>query len=225
MASNTRPLKTTRHSFVGLLELEGELCYLKLYTGKSLFQKGLFALGRGRAVTGFDIAQELLRQGVQVPAPLACLSMDGYMLLLTRGIAQAVDLNTLWLRGLGEKQKLYWMERCAEVLGTLHSKGFSHGDTKWTNLLCQEQKMWLVDLEAVKATNGRLNPVGRDLARFTLNAEDRELSQEHFEQFLSGYCDVSGIARSDLLAVMARPLGKMRQRHRLQYGQRGRRLL
>lgn len=223
MYDNARIVKHNQYSLVGLLDLAGELNYLKLYQSKSLLQSASFRLGWGRAVHSFDVSQQLAERGVPVPRPRACLQGGKHLLLLKQGLGDTVDLNSLWLQGMEREAQLAWMQRCGDALGLMHSEGFAHGDAKWTNLLCQRERVWLVDLDGVRRDNGAA--MSRDIARFVLNAEDRELDQDGFGVFLDSYCRRTGLAQDDVIASLGAPLKKLRQRHLQQYGPRGRRLI
>ncbi len=223
MNEHTDILKSNDKSLVGLLDLAGELNYLKLYQSKSVLQAAAFRLGRGRAVHSFDVSQALVELGVPVPEPRACLQAGSQLLLLKRGLKDTRDLNSLWLQGLDKSAQAQWMQRCGDVLGHLHREGFAHGDAKWTNLLCQYDQLWLVDLDGVSRDDGAA--MSRDLARFTLNAEDRELDRELYDVFLDSYLRQTGVTRAAVTDGLAVPLKKLRQRHLQQYGPRGRRLV
>jgi tRNA A-37 threonylcarbamoyl transferase component Bud32 len=223
MKEHTRILKRNDNSLVGLLALSGELNYLKLYQSKSALQSAAFRLGKGRAVHSYDVSQELVQLGVPVPQPRACLQAGSQLLLLKQGLSETRDLNSLWLQGMDSADQALWMQRCGEVLGHLHREGFAHGDAKWTNLLCQHERLWLVDLDGVSRSDQAA--MYRDLARFTLNAEDRELDRELFEAFLDSYLRHTGTTRKAATDGLAAPLKKLRQRHLQQYGPRGRRLI
>lgn len=222
MQEHTRVVKNNDNSLVGLLDLAGVLHYLKLYQSKSVVQSAGFRFGRGRAVHSFDLSRQLFDLGVPVPEPRACLQAGNQQLLLKQGLSEAEDLNSVWLSGLATTQQLDWLQRCGDALGHLHQLGFAHGDAKWTNLLCQHERLWLVDLDGVRRDSDAA--MYRDLARFTLNAEDREVDADVFEVFLQSYLHRSGSTRGAVTAGLAAPLKKLRQRHLQQYGPRGRQL-
>jgi tRNA A-37 threonylcarbamoyl transferase component Bud32 len=230
MEQHTRLIKSDQWSRVGLLELREKLCFLKLYLAKSRLQRLAFRLGYCRAVRSFDAALELAKAGLPVPQPLACLSVPGGMMLLTEGIVGGQDLRTLWLAQPGETAALDLLAAAGETLATLHRAGFSHGDCKWSNLLWCHSKFYLVDLEAVRSLRGNGDASGgarsphprqqRDLARFTIDAEELGASPEFYERFLASYLHVSGCGREQLIAGVRPLLPPIRQRHRRAYNTR-----
>jgi len=225
MKRHTRVLKQDRHSCVGLLELSTDLCYLKWYRSKSVFQSLVFELGRGRGVDSFDAAAHLAAAGIAVPAPRCVLLARGGMLLLTEGLADSADLKSLWQRSGATRDFKCWMAPAGEALAKLHVSGFSHGDCKWSNFQCCDRGVVFVDLEAVRSSPLGTARQSRDLARFTLNAEDMGLPREDYERFLEAYLVQSSQDRDAVLDRLRAPLGALRQKHLGKYGPRGHRLL
>jgi tRNA A-37 threonylcarbamoyl transferase component Bud32 len=189
LEQHTQLLKKDAHSRVGLLQFSDRLCYLKYYRAKSAGQKMLFRLGYARALHSFDAATQLLRAGVKVPQPLSCLLLPRGMMLLTQGIDQSKDLKELWRDNIESSQQELLLARAGATLARLHRAGYCHGDCKWSNWLWSGEDFYLVDLEGVKQTPVDGNSQLRDLARFTVNAEDLGVAAETFEQFLDSYLD------------------------------------
>ena len=225
LSEHTQVLKQDEHSQVGLLQLAGELCYLKLYRPRSTLQQLRFRLGRGRAVQNFDSTAALRTAAVPVPEARACLLAPGGMLLLAQGIAQASDVHTLLQRGCPGEMQENILRQAAHALARLHQQGFAHGDCKWSNMLWAQEKFYLVDLDAVVAARVGSARQARDLARFTLNAEEQALQPSVYEKFLQEYLQLMSLSRQDLMRAMLPPLQKLRLRHQLRYGNRGQRLV
>lgn len=225
MRTDVKLLKEDQTSQVGLLELDGESCYLKHYRGRTPLQSTLYRQGRGRPTRAFDGAAALWQAGVSVPRPLCCLSVPGGAVLLAEGIADARDLQDLAREnGLGVVDKRM-LEAVASLLACLHGAGYAHGDCKWSNLLCAGAHWYLVDLDGVSPCREGSPKQARDIARFTLNAEEMTLSREHFEHFLDTYVKATEWTRETLLTAVVPFLEKFRRRHRERYGVRGHRLV
>ncbi len=225
MDTHTRVIKSDDHSLVGLLELAGEPSYLKYYQQKSILQQLWFWLGRGRGVRAFDRAGQLAAAGVPVPQARACVLVPGGMLLLAQGLEQAIDLKALWqVEGPGQNVSAV-LAMAARTLADLHRAGYAHGDCKWSNLLWWEERVYLVDLEAVSRAAPGDAGQARDLARFTVNAEDLGVGADHYHDFLEGYCEAVGVPRDTVVDRMQGDLQRYRARHREKYGERGARLL
>jgi len=225
MEQHTRILKSDSFSRVGLLELEGESCYLKFYRQKSIGQQLLFRMGRARAVQAFDAAEKLAAMGIAVPQPRACVLVPGGVLLLTEGLRGSRDLKALWQAQSFPGNPAALLETTGRTLAALHRAGFAHGDCKWSNLLLSGDRIYLVDLEAVEevTTGGRKQ--ARDLARFTVNAEDLGIGEGHYDHFMDAYCKELDIPRETVVDRMMPNLRQLRARHRDKYGERGGTLL
>ena len=79
----------------------------------------------------------------------------------------------------------------ADLLATLHNNGFCHGDTKWKNIMADQEtgKLWIIDLDG--ATSARL-PLSRamckDISRFIVDMVEYPLPDHLIEAFLHQYC-------------------------------------
>ncbi len=221
MERHTQILKSDEHSRVGLLELEGELCYLKFYRQKSLGQQFMFWLARGRGVQAFDAADKLAQQDIAVPAARACILVPGGILLLTEGLEGARDLKAVWQGDLSGEDRKTLMNEVGQVLGKLHRQAFAHGDCKWSNLLRHEEKFYLVDLEGTDRAVVGGGKQARDLARFTVNAEDLGVTEPEFSPFMDTYCRLLETPQEVIVDRMMPDLKRYRARHRARYGERG----
>lgn len=217
-------LKRDRWSQVGLLELQGQPCFIKLYQAKSLPQRLGFRSGHGRAVRSFDAAQAMANAGLPVPAARACLALPGIMILLTEGLAGGRDLRALWQGAPEATQATQWLAAAGELLARLHLAGFAHGDCKWSNLLWSGEQFYLVDLEAVRQVGeplraaSRIHPrQARDLARFTVDAERLALAPALYQLFLGSYLSRSGLSREQVTRQVLPLAEKIRARHRRKY--------
>lgn len=225
MVERTRLLKNDSTSVVGLLQLERGLCCLKLYRYQSALRRGLLYLGHGRPLRSFDTGQAMASQGLPVARPLACLRVADGGLLLTEGIADAQDMQSLWRAGPDNTRRRQLLLGSADALAQLHRSAYAHGDCKWSNLLCNGEQWWLVDLDATAKAPPGSGRQARDLARYILNAEEMAVSAAEFDVFLSSYLQGTGQSRQQVVGQVMAPLRKLRARHLARYGPRGEPLL
>jgi len=226
MEQHTRLLKSDTHCRVGLLSLQQQEFYLKLYLLKSAPQGLLLRLGPrlDRAVRSFEVAAKLVQSAVPVPAPKACLQVPGGMLLVAEAITGSDNLHDVWRQQSADESAGRWLRGAGEAIAHLHLAGYAHGDCKWHNLLWTGERVYLVDLDgAGKAARGGAGQA-RDLARFTLNAEELTVSPALYEQFLQAYLQLAGGSREAVVNRMLPILRKLRDRHLAKYGERGQRL-
>jgi hypothetical protein len=84
--------------------------------------------------------------------------------------------------------------------------------------------VYLVDLDAARPANVGSRHQARDLARWTLNAEELSVEAGEYRVFLDRYFAALGIPREAIIARMLPQLYRLRERHRRQYGKTGRAL-
>lgn len=232
MEQHTRLLKSDTHSMVGLLSVQEQTCYLKLYIAKSALQNLGFRFAYGRGVHSFDAASRLLLAGLRVPAPRTCVQVPDAMLLLTEGMEDSCDLRALWLARPAEEASAMYMRQAGETLSALHLAGFAHGDCKWSNLLWTSEAFYLVDLEDVRRVRARAAQLKslhalqlQDIARFTADAERLRASPGQYEIFLQSYCASLHYPREKLLDQIKHPVEVIRKRHESKSGRRSQVLL
>lgn len=224
MLQHTRLVKNDTYSLAGLLQLDGKECFLKFYRYKSSLRKMLPVLGDRRAVHSFKVSQTLVSTAVPVPEALSCLRIAEGSLLLTAGIPCAISLGQLWRQQPSSQETGLLMCESGKLIASLHRSGFVHGDCKWSNLLQSAERLYLVDLDAA-ATATRRRPYARDIARFTLNAEEQAVASRHYEQFLSSYLEHVGESRETVVQQALPYLRTFRERHQARYGSCGSPLL
>ncbi len=221
LASHTRPLKADPGSRVGLLQLRGATCCLKLYRGRGGIRALAFRLGIGRGVRSFDRALELAAAGIRVPEPRACLLVPDGMLLLTEGLPASSDLRALWTTGAGVADWPALLDAAGRALAGLHASGFAHGDCKWSNLLWSGGEICFVDLDAVRRARRGAARSTRDLARFTLDAEELALPPALYRGFIGSYAMAAQRQPEQLSRSILPSLDRLRRRHLARYGPPG----
>lgn len=224
LASHGRVLKCDANSTVALLPLDAREHYIKLYRPKAAWQRWAFRFGLGRGTAAFDAAQRLQGAGIDVPTAKACVTVSGCVLLLTEAL-RGRDLKALWLSQPGRAEGAALMAAAGNALGSMHRAEFAHGDCKWSNLIHCDGRLFFADLEAVTQAPPGSSPALRDLARFTLNAEDLGLEPDLYRNFLERYLAQSGQSGARIKAAVLPLLDAMRARHLARYGARGHRLL
>jgi tRNA A-37 threonylcarbamoyl transferase component Bud32 len=224
MERHTRILKSDSFSRVGLLEVGGQGCYLKLYLAKSPLQKLGFRLGYGRGIHSYDAAVQLARDAVPVPEPRACLLVPEGMVLLTQAVPDAADLRALWLAVPAAEDAQLLMRKAGAALAGLHALGYAHGDCKWSNLLWCDPVCYFVDLERVRKLRAPRLPGAppaarqlRDLARFIIDAEELGARAEQLEVFLASYLAGTPWSREQIVKRLQRVLQPIRERHLRRY--------
>jgi len=226
MEEYTNILKSDQHSLSGLMRMDGQVCFLKLYRYKSPLHRIQYRLGMGRPLRNFTATRNLDAQGLAVPRPFACLLVPDGMLLLIEGLSGPGTLADVWRRGgLSDDESCRVMRGAGETLATLHRSGYAHGDCKWNNLFWDGHRVCLIDLDDARRSRSGSKLQSQDLARFIVNAEELSIGSQMFEEFLSAYLD--GVADSRRAAIdrMLPALLRYRKKHLARYGPHGQRLV
>lgn len=225
MMAHTRILKEDHYGLVSLLDSHDAQCVLKYYGFRSRMHRIEYSLGRGRALHSHRAALTLRREGISVPEPLGCLRVPDGMLLLCEAIPGEGNLLQVWSREPSDSDAAQIMQVAGHTMGNLHMTSYAHGDCKWNNFLWDGRGITLVDLDGVHKAALRSPRQARDLARFTVNAEELSLSSEIYALFLQSYLQVVGATRQEAVEKMVPYVYSMRDKHMASYGPRGQRLI
>jgi tRNA A-37 threonylcarbamoyl transferase component Bud32 len=221
MEENTRILNSTVDSLSGLLRVDGELAYLKLYRFSSLKSRLLYYLGRSQSVKNYRRAIALRQKGLALPDQLAYLTVSQGTLVVSEGFAEGGNLAELWLNRSGEEDFDTVMRSTGESLAALHAAGYVYGDCHWANLFWNGERVYLTDFNETRKCRVGGIPQSKDLARFTANAEELGIGLKLYEQFLGSYLDGVPGSRREIVESMIRPLYRIRGQHMTDgYGQR-----
>lgn len=225
MEAHTRVLKEDTYGVVALLDAHDAQCVLKFYGFRSRMHALAHSFGRGRAFHSHRAAINLRREGVSVPEPLGILRLADGMLLLCEAIPGMGNLLQIWAGEPSSDEAGRILQVAGHTLGHLHSTGFAHGDCKWNNFLWDGNGISLVDLDGVCKADLHSPRQSRDVARFTVNAEEQGVDSQQFNQFLESYLQVVGSSRQKVVEAMVPFVYSIRAKHLARYGPQGKRLV
>lgn len=116
-----------------------------------------------------------------------------------------------------------WLEnkkiipRFSKLLSKLHNNGFCHGDTKWVNILANENSgyFWLIDLDGAVRCESKLSScMLKDLGRFIIDMIETGLPNKFINEFLAVYCNARSLNK-DLVQKKVNPcILKILERHK-----------
>lgn len=225
MEAHTRILKEDTYGIVSLLDTHDAQCVLKFYGFRSRMHAMVHTFGRGRVFHSHRAAITLRREGISVPEPLGVLRLGDGMVLLSEAIPGQGNLLQVWQGDPPAGQASHILQVAGHALGNLHTTGFAHGDCKWNNFLWDGKGISLVDLDGVCKTELHSPRQSRDIARFTVNAEEQGVEAEQFNQFLESYLQVVGSSRQKVMEAMVPFVYSIRAKHLARYGAQGNRLV
>jgi len=181
-----------------------------------------YAFRQGKAQRAWNMAFELLGEGLETPRPLLGLRGTGFDggargLLVTEDAGQTTALRQLlrqWTPGSAGRARL--VEDLASFVAQLHSRGFCHRDLSGGNILARELgpgrlAFLLIDINRMRrfsalTTHRRL----RDLERIRLDEGDIEV---FFSAYSAG-CEDAGALRA-VYRERADRYRRMRKTHSL----------
>ncbi|NND67789.1 MAG: hypothetical protein HKN19_09395 [Halioglobus sp.] len=218
MAEHTHRLKDEKYAVSGLLRLGGDLCFLKFYGFRWPGARHALRFHAPRALRAFDAAASLRWQEVAVPRPRACLLVRPGLLVLSKGIEAAETLHYLFSGGIKDDLASHLMRAAGEEIAQMHLSGHAHGDLRWNNLLWGRDRLYISHLEKARRVARQSARQWRDLAQFTVDAEELGIDPWHYEQFMEAYTRRVEIDKESLVERMRGPLGRIRNKHWARYG-------
>lgn len=221
MQEHTQVLNNNPDTLSGLMQVDDELAYVKLYRFNSLKRRLQYRIGRADSVRNFRKALDLGEKGLAVPKPLACLAAQQGTLLVTEGLSSGGNLAELWHNRVAGDSFDNMMRSAGETLAALHVAGYTYGDCRWVNLFWNGERVHLTYFDVTRKCRVGAIQQSRDLARFTANAEEYGIGSKLYEQFLEVYLQGVSGNRREVVERMIRPLYRIRGQHLSGgYGQR-----
>lgn len=222
MQRHTALIKSDGNRYSGVLSLDNRCCFLKFYPAASAVANWRMTRSLNRGWRSFTTAEALRMQGVLVAQPYACIQVCDGLLVLSEGLLGAGTLEQVWHQR--PLDTLAVLRSAAQLLAQLHVAGYVHGDCKWSNLFCTDSGCYLVDLDAARRTR-RSALRARDVARFTVNAEEQGVAPHLYAAFLETYEQAVGTTGAGIARASQPYLRKFRTRHKKRYGISANRLL
>lgn len=178
----------------------GKTCFVKRFYVKFFWQKALYALGRNQALRIFHLSRDMLKAGINVPAPLAVVSdirdKPAAIYYISEALLHARTLKKTAAVIQEPSQLRSLLEKLAGIIAEMHKAGFYHGDMKWKNIMISpgpEFAVCFIDLDAA----GRLGSLkdrryAMDLSRFCVDIYESLHSQELIRPFILTYARYTG---------------------------------
>jgi tRNA A-37 threonylcarbamoyl transferase component Bud32 len=193
-------------------------------------RKGL--LSAFRPLQGQHVWQNclsLMEQTISIAEPLMYLEIkNGPFIMHTYFVTRWIEGENLAKTAREpdriSKDRLLSLLRKAVILAAgLHTRGFVHGDLKWSNFLWVDDpntQVYLSDMDHLKK-NDSARKQGKDLARFILATLEFGLGDDIADTLLCWYCDLRPVRPAGFNKSLRRRMEKKRSR----YESRGSRLI
>ena len=155
--------------------------FVKKYLQHRIWRVLYYAISRNRALTNWRNSLLMRERDIPVPDPFGffiygpgndigtsffcCESLKGCHNLHALARDNRSRFNELVGDGI--------YTNLADLVATLHSRGFTHGDLKWANILLDDKngKVWIIDLDGSKTFDKKphIHYSTRDIARFLVS--------------------------------------------------------
>lgn len=216
-------LKRDKGITVWLLHTDKKDIVVKIFESKTFIQQLKTKVRRGKAFHLWEMSLALKELNIPTPKPLG---------FLTERKRLKNSRNYFFCEALTQHKTLYliaelhpnfeeWLTKCllydiTKSLAMMHSNGISHGDTKWKNIIVDEEtnKFWWIDLDSTRFRRGFINRwFLKDLARFVVECKEKKLSESFAEKFINLYAKLRNINPEELKKLIEPYEMKIFNRH------------
>jgi tRNA A-37 threonylcarbamoyl transferase component Bud32 len=225
--SRQERLKKDKNISIKLLHANGQEVIVKRFTSKNFLYHLKVWTRKERALRLWEMTHHFNAIGIPVAQPIG-YALEGHGIWRTTSY-----FYSQYLKGKSDMKRLSqtmndfpgWLEnkkviiQFADLLATLHNNGFCHGDTKWKNIMADQEtgKLWIIDLDG--ATSARL-PLSRamckDISRFIVDMVEYPLPDHLIEAFLHQYCGRRNLKRNFVKEKTEPHVRNIIERHRNQ---------
>ena len=172
--------------------------------------------------------KKIFERGISVPEPYACLYeydsnlQQSAVYLISQKLEGADTFSKYWEKHLAQAEILLLFDTLGHVIANLHRCGYTHGDLIGNNIMVNDNKVFLIDLDDSRHLfyPFAIGKIAMDLTRFIRrvppykdNQPNTEYTNVALSLFLQRYFEVSGIDRSQLLIAMRKFLDKRKKRY------------
>ncbi|MBI5448684.1 MAG: lipopolysaccharide core heptose(I) kinase RfaP [Gammaproteobacteria bacterium] len=167
-------LKKGDTTTVILTEYAGKRWVIKRYNCVGWWGKIKRALTKTRASRCWYYAHLLLSLGIHTPAPIAYVEKKkGWFYQESFFISEYVEgVNALDYFKSANQHKQYYAHEIMKQINKLFSSGITHGDMKATNIILSSEKVYFIDLDAMKKHSDKKkfnHAKNKDMIRFQKN--------------------------------------------------------
>ena len=198
-----------------------ESVFAKKFTIKKPWDclRGLRKKERARHL--WDISHAFLDLDIPVPHPLgyfvANSKKENYFfseLLSSKKTLLAASMSqTDFPEWLSSNEIL---EKIAASLARIHNYGYSHGDTKWVNIMVHisGDSFWWIDLDGVRKHTKQFNRwIFKDIGRFVVDILESKLDDSFAETFIKKYAQKRGVSTTYIACNIKPFVEKIQKRH------------
>ena len=214
---------------LAFINCNGTCLWIKKYnktvcTNNLLLRKFQAYVFSKRLMKRYKIHRKLFQSGRAVPVPFACIFEYNHSYSLLSGyiISQKLDMTLVqyWDQNkLYPARKTHLLKMVAIAIADLHLYGYFHGDLIWENIMVNDDKVFLIDLDGSRCPprKHRFKRYIRDIIRFTrlmYKYEKDEITMVAFiSLFLSCYSKRVDMDKRNIVIEMCKYLNRAEKRY------------
>lgn len=220
-AQSDKTIKKDGSITVKELAVDGETLLAKKITRKNLGDSLRGHWKKNRVQHLWNISHAFLDLDMPVPQPRGyfvseskkenyffCEHLSSAKTLLSISMSQTNFAEWLSSNAL--------LENIAASLARMHNYGYTHGDTKWANIMIDSSgdSFWWIDLDGVRHHRKQFNRwIFKDIARFVVDILESNLNDAFAETFIKKYGKKRGVHASYIEQHIKPFVNKIRKRH------------
>jgi serine/threonine protein kinase len=231
----SRVLKEDKKRRVAIIRIDETLnVFVKVHFDNSFSDRLRALVFKSRSQCSHDKALSLLQHGLPTPGSLGYADFRSIISHDTTGHSHSGSAHFTTFLDRGEtltdqlkkapEQHQRLVELGFQLLTSLHSHGFIHGDLKLNNLMMQNQKLYYIDIDSAAQTT-KLRARSKDLARFLVALSEANVALEHTQKAFSEYCQTLGLAEQKISAAIRPIAHRIQRKHLLKYQRPARQFL
>ena len=213
-------IKKNKKVCSGFISLGSTSLFFKRFTNHP-WASGLQRMtGCDRVSHNWRVTQRLQTHGVAIPAPHAAIWGQDTSWYLSEAIMGAATMEAAVRQSGPAASKTTGLCKTAvDQLIRLHDAGVVHGDLKWGNLLVQNGRVLITDLDSARI-KPRVGPSAatQDLARFLVSGLELGLDQQWAHEVIQQYAAGRALRPEELIGRVQRSIERISAAHQQRYG-------
>ncbi len=219
-SSTLTVIKENKKVCSGFISLGSTSLFFKRFTNHPWTSALQRMTGRDRVSRNWRVTQRLQAHGVAIPAPHAAIWGQDTSWYLSEAIIGAETLEaTARQSGPAASTTSGLCKTAVDQLIRLHDAGIVHGDLKWGNLLVQNGRVIITDLDSARIKRlVRPNAATKDLARFLVSGLELGLDQQWAHEVIHHYAAGRALCPEALIRRIQRSIERISAAHQQRYG-------
>lgn len=182
-------LKTDQTTTVGVIQIGDDWFLVKRYNMRNFWYSVKRSITKTRAAKSWENAHRLLFRGIRTAKPIAMIEnrwglFKGVSYFISAYIPAMTATEYFKPHQLDQTEGKTVAQKISTLLQKLRKEKIYHGDLKATNILINDEGVWLIDLDAMRFYQSSLfftRRAAKDKARFERNWQGQPIIKRLFK--------------------------------------------